>query len=93
MLQNLVAPVILLAASVCTTSYCFLHWFVQLSHTVSLFLSWDRTYAVYSFSSACLLTSNFRVRNRFNLLHAALVMVLMWTDQVHGFEKIIPRCS
>ena len=91
MLQSFVASVIILAASWCIRSNCFLDSFVQLSHTESLYSSNGRINAMYIFSSAFLFILNLRALIRLNLVHAVAVILLICSVHVHGLEKLRPR--
>ena len=89
MLHSFVAPVIILAASICIASSCFLLSVVALSHTESLYSNTGLMNAKQIFSSARLLILNLRVRKRLNLVHAASVI---WLVQSHVSEKVKPKC-
>ena len=64
MLQNFVAPVIILAASLWTASSCFLLSAVALSQTASLYSSRGLIKEMYIFPRACLLILNLSARSR-----------------------------
>lgn len=92
MLQSLVPPVIILAASLCTASNCFLFSEVALSHTASLYSSNGLINEIYIFSRACLLILNFSARNKFNLVHAVVVILSMCSVQLQLLVKVKPKC-
>ena len=64
MLHNLVAPVMIRAASKCTASSCFLESTDVLSHTESQYSNSGRTKDVYICSIDLRLTLNFRARSK-----------------------------
>ena len=74
MLHNLVAPVMILAASICIESSSFFASFEQLSQTESEYSSNGRINDMYIRSRAVRLTLNLRVLIRFNLVIAFLVI-------------------
>ena len=92
MLQSFVAPVIILGASWCIRSNCFLDSFVQLSHTESLYSSSGRINAMYIFSSTFLYILNLIALIRLSLVHAVLVVFLICSVHVHELEKLRPKC-
>ena len=92
MLPSFVIPVIILVASWCIRSNCFLDSFVQLSHTESLYSSSGRINAMYIFSSAFLFILNLRALIRLSLVHAVSVILLICSGHVHELEKLRPKC-
>ena len=75
MLHNLVDPVMIRAASVCTESSCFLVSTDVLSHTVSQYSKCGGTKDMYIFSNDLRLTLNFRARSKLSLRGYCLNMI------------------
>ena len=74
MLHNLVAPVMIRAASMCTASSCFLESTDALSHTESQYSNSGRTKDMYICSNDLRLTLNFRARSKLSLVQAFVVI-------------------
>ena len=77
MLQSFVQPVIIREASLCTASSCFFLSTEALSQTASLYSSKVLINEIYNFSKACLLILNFSARNKFSLVQAAIMILLI----------------
>ena len=90
-LQSLVAPLTILAASLCKDSNCDLHWFEQLSQTELLYSSSGSINAKWIRSTAFRCIQNFNAR-RFIRVHASLEIRLICSIQSSVLEKVIPRC-
>ena len=74
MLHNLVAPVMIRAASMCTVSNCFLESTDALSHTESQYSNSGRTKDMYICSNDLRLTLNFKARSKLSLVQAFVVI-------------------
>ena len=91
MLQSFVAPVIILAASLCTDSNCFLLSVDALSQTTLLYSRRGLMKEMYIFfSRAFLLILNFSTRSKLSLSHAVFVMLFMCSVQLQLFASVNP---
>ena len=92
MLQSLVAPVMVLTASMWIVSNCFLASVEELSQTESLYSRRGLINDMYIFSSDFLLTLNLSARIRFSRLHTCPHIFSTWSDQVYLRESVRPKC-
>ena len=74
MLHNLVALVMICAASMCTALSCFLESTEALSHTKSQFSNSGQTKDMYICSNDLRLTLNFRARSKLSLVQAFVII-------------------
>ena len=74
MLHNLVAPVMIRAASMCTASSCFLESTDALSHNESQYSNSSRTKDMYICSNDLRLTLNLRARGQLSLVQDFVVI-------------------
>ena len=75
MLNNLVAPVLICVASMCTASSCFFESTDALSHTEEQYSNSGQTKDMYICSNDLRLTLNFRARSKLSLIPAFVVIV------------------
>ena len=92
MLQSLVAPETILADSVWIASSCFFDADEQLYHKESIYSSNGRLIEIYNFSSAFLLTLNFRALKRLSLVQAFRDILLTCSFHVQVLENVRPKC-
>ena len=87
MLQSLVAPKTILAASGMIASNCSFDSNKQFSHTESLYSSNGRMNEMYNFFSDFLLTLNLRTLGRFSLVQAFRDILLTCSVHVHVYSN------
>ena len=92
MLQSLVAPVMVRAASIGIAFNCFLASVEELSHTESQNSRRDIVNDMYICSSDFQLTLTLSARMRFKLVHACSHIYPIWSAQVHELKSVRPMC-
>ena len=92
MLQSLVAPDTILAASVRIAPNCFFDSDEQLSHTDPLYSSNGQTNEMFHFSSDFLLTLNLRTLKRLSPIQAFTDTLFTCSVREHLLENVRPKC-
>ncbi len=92
MLQYLVAPHTIRAASVWTDSSSFFSSWVMLLHTTSAYSNNGRIIEIYILSRADLFNKNLKDLSVPMRLHALLRYNWMWTFHFPSSDKVSPKC-
>ena len=88
----MVAPVTILAASICILSIAFASYCAQVSHTILAYSRVGRTNEILILFRESLSGIIFSLRMTYIFCHALEVIKLICSCQVPSFDKITPKC-